>query len=360
MAVDFFSADYFAARDRFREAAARLHWHQATHPIEASGPRGELLSIDVAISSPGQGKRALVVSSGLHGVEGFFGSAVQLAALFTNAEQLAASGVRIVFVHALNPFGFAWSRRVNEDNVDLNRNFLLDDEPYVGSPHGYANLDALLNPHRPPRWRDAFPLQALPIIVREGMPSLTQVVAGGQDNFPKGLFFGGRSRASTVRTLARHLPEWTEGCDRVLHLDLHTGLGKWATYQLMADESISQAGWLGTHKTFGDERIVRPESSNSGYRIRGGFGRWLSTQFSARNYRLLYAEFGTYHPLRVLLGLRAENQAHHWGGAEAPSTARAKRRLRELFCPASIGWRDRSLQQALGLIDRSVHALLSS
>jgi hypothetical protein len=26
-------------------------------------------------------------------------------------------------VHALNPFGFAWLRRVNEYNVDLNRNF---------------------------------------------------------------------------------------------------------------------------------------------------------------------------------------------------------------------------------------------
>jgi hypothetical protein len=28
-----------------------------------------------------------------------------------------------MLIHALNPFGFAWLRRVNEANVDLNRNF---------------------------------------------------------------------------------------------------------------------------------------------------------------------------------------------------------------------------------------------
>ena len=28
-----------------------------------------------------------------------------------------------LLVHAINPYGFAWTRRVNEDNADLNRNF---------------------------------------------------------------------------------------------------------------------------------------------------------------------------------------------------------------------------------------------
>ena len=59
---------------------------------------------------------------------------------------MAAPPLRCVLLHALNPFGFAWRRRVNEDNVDLNRNFLLDDEGYVGCPDGYAHLDPLLLP----------------------------------------------------------------------------------------------------------------------------------------------------------------------------------------------------------------------
>jgi Protein of unknown function (DUF2817) len=360
VAVDFFSADYFAARGRFREAVARLRWSQAAYPIEAAGPLGEGLSTEVAISSMASCKAALVVSSGLHGVEGIFGSAVQLAALSKHAEHLASSGVRIVFVHALNPYGFAWSRRVNEDNVDLNRNFLLSGEQYAGSPRGYANLDGLLNPRSAPSSLDVFPMQALPILFREGMSSVTQAIAGGQYDYPKGLFFGGQSLASTGRMLAHRIPEWIEGCERVLHLDLHTGLGKWATCQLMADEPISQAGWLGAQSTIGDKHIMRPVSSGSGYRIRGGLGQWVAAEFTNRSYRLLYAEFGTYHPIRVLRGLRAENQAHHWSATNARSTERAKRQLRELFCPASVSWRARTLLQALDLIDRSVLTLTQS
>ena len=29
-----------------------------------------------------------------------------------------------MLLHALNPYGFAWDRRVNEDNADINRNFV--------------------------------------------------------------------------------------------------------------------------------------------------------------------------------------------------------------------------------------------
>ncbi len=35
-----------------------------------------------------------------------------------------------LLIHALNPYGFAWTRRVTEDNVDLNRNFVDHDKGY--------------------------------------------------------------------------------------------------------------------------------------------------------------------------------------------------------------------------------------
>ena len=75
-----FSSDYATARDRFRKAASRLGWRLEAHPVGASGPHGEELTIDVG-SSTGNAERVLVVSSGIHGVEGFFGSAVQIALL---------------------------------------------------------------------------------------------------------------------------------------------------------------------------------------------------------------------------------------------------------------------------------------
>ena len=80
-AAEHFPASYASGRQRFREGASRLGWGLSAHSIGQAGPQGEDLAIDVAISRPGSGRTALVVSSGLHGVEGFFGSAVQHAAM---------------------------------------------------------------------------------------------------------------------------------------------------------------------------------------------------------------------------------------------------------------------------------------
>src|SRR5205807_10591933 len=64
-----------------------------------------------------------------HGVEGFGGAGCQVGFLIDRLyEALPSSGCALL-VHALNPHGFAWLRRVNEDNVDLNRNFIDFSQP---------------------------------------------------------------------------------------------------------------------------------------------------------------------------------------------------------------------------------------
>jgi predicted deacylase len=50
----------------------------------------------------------------------------------------------MILIHALNPYGFAWLRRVNEDNVDLNRNFRNFSEPLASSAAYEAIHDALV------------------------------------------------------------------------------------------------------------------------------------------------------------------------------------------------------------------------
>jgi hypothetical protein len=107
--LDAYSADYFAARKRFREACERGGWQQQSLPIDAPSPTGEPLSIDVAVLGAARPESAIVVTSGLHGVEGPFGSAVQLAVVESLApDWRPPAGAAIVMLHALNPFGFAW------------------------------------------------------------------------------------------------------------------------------------------------------------------------------------------------------------------------------------------------------------
>src|SRR4051812_11246297 len=119
----YFPPDYRQGRKAFIAACekAGIDSIARVHP-SAKGPDGKPLFIDSAAIGPRGAKRALLLIAGTHGVEGYFGSGAETGLL---SEGLSApDGVRIVLVHALNPFGFAWARRVNEENVDLNRNFV--------------------------------------------------------------------------------------------------------------------------------------------------------------------------------------------------------------------------------------------
>jgi hypothetical protein len=349
-----YSPDYATARRRFREAAGRLAWELEAHAIKVPAADQEL-AIDVAASPGRESRKAVVVSSGLHGVEGFFGSAVQVGLLEQWSQREGpTAGIRYVFLHALNPYGFAHIRRPNEDNVDPNRNFLADGEAYTGSPRDYAELNTLLNPERPPSALEPFRLKALLTIARMGLPALKQAVAGGQFDYPRGLFYGGSRPTRTNEILAANLGRWLRDCDEVIHLDFHTGLGPSATYKLLIDFPLTDLQRTRLVERFGPDSFELCHPTLTSYHVRGGFDRWCVAQIPGCDYLHLCAEFGTYGPIQVLGGLRAENQAHHWGNPTDRATARAKERLKELFCPASLHWRSRCYETGVGLVEKAI------
>jgi hypothetical protein len=360
-AIACYSPDYFTARRRFRAAALRAGFQLEVHRIASTGPGGRELAMDVALAGGRDAQNALVVSSGTHGVEGFFGSAVQLAFLEHVPRSLWTSGLRCVLIHALNPFGFAWLRRVNEDNVDPNRNFLLRGESYEGSPPAYRELDAFLNPRRPPSWWDPLSsfVQAGIEIRRHGMAAARQAVAGGQYDFPRGLFYGGAAPIQSTTILGDNIARWIGSAPRVLHMDLHTGLGPWATYKLLLDSVVSDAGQAWLRAEFGADRVenLADAAPRAAYRARGSMGRWCQERCQDGEYVFLTAEFGTYSPLAVLARLRAENQAHHWGACE-DVRCRAGRRLRAVFCPGSPAWRRQALSRGVLMVRKALEAVL--
>lgn len=360
MTVPPFPSDYGSSRTRFREAAARLGWSRSAHAIDGEGPAGEDLTIDAAISPARGAERILVVSSALHGVEGPFGAAIQLAVM----EQWAVNGgvpggVRAVFLHGLNPYGYAWGRRADAANVDPNRNFLLPGEEYRGSPATYALFDSLLNPPRPPgRW-DPFVLHAWVALARHGLPALKQALVGGQYDYPKGVFFGGHGPSATHLALKERFREWVGPAAQVVHLDFHTGLGRWGTYKLLLDAPVTATTRARMDAWFGPGTYEEDNPNGVAYLPRGGFGPWCVAQAVAADYLYMVAEFGTYGHVPMLAGLRAENRAHHWGRPGDPHVERAKARLRELFCPAAPAWRANSLAQGVDLVHRAVAGLAS-
>jgi len=352
-----FFTDYSTSRARFREAASRPGWSLQSHPIDAVGPDGRPLTIDVAIRGPDIGP-ALLITGGLHGVEGAFGSAVQLALMRRWEESPAlAPPMRCAMVHGLNPYGFAWGRRFDENNVDPNRNFLLEGQAFAGSPPGYAALDPLLNPARAPRSREPFLLRALWNVARHGMPALKQSIAAGQYDYPRGLFFGGSGPCEISRVLERRFGEWIAGSDEVIHFDFHTGLGRWATVKLLLDHEPTPAVRAELTDWFGERTFEVGHAEGVSYTMRGGFGEWCSARAGARQYLYLCAEFGTYGPIHVVSALRIENMAHHYGVSGTREWKRAKALLQETFCPASPRWRTRTVSRSVEMVQTTISKL---
>lgn len=351
-----YSHDYPTAQRSFREATSNSGWSLESHAIGVTGPDGNELTFDVACSTSGDPGQVLVISSGIHGVEGYFGSAVQMGML-DEWSQRKMPQAKIVLLHGLNAYGFAYSRRFNEDNVDPNRNFLLAGQPFAGSPPGYAELDPFLNPKRPPSSWEPFTVKAAWLIMRHGMSKLRNAIASGQYDFPQGLFFGGKGHSRMQTILQQHMPRWLAGSEQVAHLDFHTGLGDWATWKLLIDYPLSDLQRKQLTDWFGPDSFEANTESDIAYDARGGFGQWCVAQQFAPEYLFACAEFGTYPAVKVLAGLRAENQAHHWGREEDTSTKRAKETLRELFCPAAANWREQVLHQSMQLVRQAEQGL---
>jgi hypothetical protein len=356
--MTYFSPDYFTARSRWRAAASRLGCRLESHAIDAPSPINEPLTIDVAILGNPLAHKTVVISSGLHGVEGFFGAAVQLALL---EEHLTAANlpndVAVVMIHMLNPFGCAWYRRWNEDNIDLNRNFLVGDEVYQGAPPDYPLLDSFLNPQSPPNRLEPFLLKSLGLIGRYGMSTLKNTLPVGQYEFPQGLFFGGKDRSQTQRILTANLRRWLGLSRQVFHLDFHSGLGKWGTYKLFSKRTNDHPRCQllydyfvgGASPAENRNNILTLDAEAAAYQPVGGLENWCRASFPDLTYDFLLAEFGTYPMLRVLKALRAENRAHWWGNPDDKSYRDAKQELLEVFNPKSQKWRNLVIEQGIDL-----------
>lgn len=354
---DPFSTSFQVARGRLLDAAAALDARLEEFILDSRGPSGEELAIDVALVGNPAARAIVVVSSGLHGIEGFFGSAIQLAwmeSLLQDPSELPGQ-TSAVLVHAINPFGFAWRRRCDEENVDLNRNYLGAGESYAGTPPGYAELDDLLNPPSPPGGLEPFRLRAMWKILRHGLGTLKNTVAVGQYEVPSGLFYGGRGPAASTRIVQQNFSRWIGDARHVVHIDLHSGLGAFGRYKLLLPPSLDsrERGWLA--ESFGSG-VLESLPDGIAYPARGVMGAWLRAHLADRDYRFLGAEFGTHSILRVLSALRAENRAHHHCQPGEPAYERAKRELMECFCPRRSAWRQRVVEQGLGIIGKAVAA----
>jgi hypothetical protein len=337
--ADHFSPDYRVARERFLRAAERSGATVWTYPLEQRGPGGGELCVDVAYVGSRDPVALLAVSSGLHGVEGFAGSAIQHQLLAAQLDGFALpGGVGLLLVHALNPFGFTSLRRVNENNVDLNRNFLRHPDEHVPSPD-YDQLYAAINPDTLDEAAEQHAREVLRAFATEhGVRRLQEVVTSGQYRHPRGLQFGG-SREEGSNRIARQIVRDHVRGTRVAWVDVHTGLGAYGDFVMLTalgpDDPAVRRGcaWYGAAaQSIGAGEAVTPM-------CHGSADLGLATELHADCTMTFFAqEFGTYEPTRVFRAMRADNWLQYYGDAESESGQAIKAELLEVFRPADPAW----------------------
>ncbi|HWI15905.1 MAG TPA: DUF2817 domain-containing protein [Burkholderiales bacterium] len=341
--TDHFSSDYATARKRFRRAADAAGARRESLALAATGPDGARLTIDIAWLGEPDARHVLLHTSGIHGVEAFAGSAVQLAVL--DDVPAVVPGRAVVLVHVLNPYGMAWLRRTNENNVDLNRNFLGGDERWAGAPPLYAALDELLNPPGPPR-RDAFLWRALLRVLRYGYPAVKQAVAQGQYDFPRGLFYGGARIEEGPRVLLAWLASQLSRAQRIVAIDVHTGLGTWAADTLLVEPGYrappALAGAL--QRPLVDSASGKAES----YVVKGGLAAGVRRALPHAEIHALVQEFGTYSVVKVISALRDENRAHFHAASALGHPAKSA--LRRALCPEDSSWRAAVVERGVSAV----------
>ena len=77
------------------------------------------------LPSSGDETNLVVLTTGVHGMEGYIG-ATMLDVFFQEVyPTLDPANTGVLVVANVNPYGMKYFRRYNENNVDLNRNFIL-------------------------------------------------------------------------------------------------------------------------------------------------------------------------------------------------------------------------------------------
>ncbi|MHA1570201.1 MAG: DUF2817 domain-containing protein, partial [Alphaproteobacteria bacterium] len=222
---DQFSANYSDSRGKFLAACLDAGAEVTGYKNPAKGPGGEALYTDVARLGPADAARVVLTVSGTHGVEGFCGSGVQIGLLANDGAPNLPDGIGLILVHAINPHGFAWLRRVTEDNVDLNRNFVDHAAPYAAN-NGYDQLAEALVPRHWDGTAQAAAKQAMDKFGEQhGLFALQAAISVGQYGHARGLFFGGNAPTWSRRTMETIARTTLGNARHVAFIDFHTGLG---------------------------------------------------------------------------------------------------------------------------------------
>ncbi len=357
--LPYFKDSYGQCRDAFLEEAESL---REKHPgteisnirIPCSGDNG--LFIDTCYVPARKSRdRLLVIIAGLHGVEGFAGSAVTRYVMKELLPKWDLDRMGVLFVHGVNPWGFKNIRRVTESNVDLNRNFASDKSIFSIKNPGYGKVYGLLNPEGK---ADAgslsnrfFPVKAVYYIVKYSMKSLREAILKGQYEHDKGIYFGGREMEPQKPIIDDLVVAMAGRYRAVFAMDIHTGYGERNTMHLFPNPVKNKRTRTAMEAIFKGYKVDWGDTGDFYITTGDLLGYLEDTIASKRLFIPMCFEFGTMDSQTTMGSIRSihniilENQGF-WNGYDSEEDRKEiANRYIESYYPSSPQWRSEVLRQ---------------
>jgi hypothetical protein len=354
-----FPGTFAEGRLRFREAATGAGAILASHPNPEKGPNGEDLSTETAWLGPKDASRLFFAQSGTHGAEGFCGSGIETGWLQSGMFKQLPANTAVLLVHAINPYGFAWVRRVNEDNIDLNRNFVDHGQPTPDNP-GYRELrDAICpadwDPESESRNRRHFEAYA----GKHGAMALQAAITQGQYFDDAGVFYGGTGASWSNRTMRAILKPHAHHVRKIAFIDLHTGLGPYGYGEIISNHMAPDPGCLRVKDWFDDATATDDGTSTSAV-ITGDTQIGLVESIPQAEVTGVTLEYGTLPLEDMLTAVRADNWVHIHGDLQTKQGKEIKAQIRAAFYPDKDDWKKMVFDRAVDVAERAMRGLTQS
>lgn len=344
-----FPSHYARARQQWLAALNGLAISPHSYPCAGVGPQGEALFTDCAWLGPPAVQAVVVVIAGTHGVEGFVGSAVQIDLL----QQLAIDSLddtALLLIHGLTPWGYAWSRRCDENGVDLNRNCVDFAAPLPENADFDRLRPILYQANARQRWQlfDDFATQY-------GRVALEQAISGGQYSDPLAPFFGGQAAAHGRQVCQDLITRFDLQERRLAVIDLHSGLGPYGYGEIICDHAPNSPGAAAAQRCYGDA-VTLPLAGTSHSVPKLGLLDYLWHAVMDDDSCYITLEFGSYSTERLFEVLLQDHLLWAQPGTETQRQQHAEQ-MRLHFCPEDPAWREMVLFRSRQVIGQAVRGI---
>lgn len=306
--------------------------------------------------------KLLILTSGVHGVEGFAGSAIQLMLMQEFLDTARLSDVGVLFIHGINAYGFKYGRRVTENNVDFNRNCDIDASLFSKENTGYAKLYGMLNPKGKVNSGSIknkfFMLVAIRKLMQESMEALRQAVLQGQYQYPEGLYFGGKGYEPQLLQIGNVIKEKAKDYESVLNVDLHTGYGALGVLHLFPNPVDDPRVKKGMEDIYAGYQIDWGDSDDF-YTINGAFSDYIGQLLPGKFYMPMLFEYGTLNSQTTVGSIKSihnmilENQGNHHGYRSEKDSLKVMENFVEMYYPSSKTWRSKVMDDTWKIMESS-------